>query len=265
MTFQEKLDSVVKKNNSLLCVGLDSDIEKLPERFKKEQHSQFSFNKWIIEQTAESVCAFKPNTAFYEARGIAGIADLKLTCDFIRTKYPHIPIILDAKRGDIGNTNRGYIKFAFDYLQTDAITLHPYLGAEAIEPFLQRVDKGCIILCRTSNPGAGELQDPKIGVEPFFFVLAKKNINDWDKNGNCMLVIGATYPEELTEIRKIAGDMTFLIPGIGAQGGDLEKTVQAGLNSMKKGMIINAGRSIIFADNPKMEAEKLRDEINRYR
>jgi len=264
MTFQQKLDAAIEKNNSLLCVGLDSDIEKLPEKFKSEKYPQFTFNKWIVDQTADLVCAFKPNTAFYEARGIRGVEELKLTCDYIRTTYPNIPIILDAKRGDIGNTNRGYVKFAFEYLQVDAITIQPYLGREAIEPFLEQKNKGIIILCRTSNPGAGELQDLKVGNEPFYIVLAKKIINDWNKNGNCMLVIGATYPEELAEIRKIAGDMIFLVPGIGAQGGDLESTMKFGLNSQKKGMIINSSRGIIFAENPKEEARKLRDEINKY-
>jgi len=265
MTFQEKLDLAVGKNNSLLCVGLDSDIEKLPAKFKSDKYPQFTFNKWIVDQTADLVCAFKPNTAFYEARGIRGIEELKLTCDYIRTTYTNVPIILDAKRGDIGNTNRGYVKFVFEYLQADAITVHPYLGQEAVQPFLDQKAKGIIILCRTSNPGAKEFQDLPVTGEPLYKLVAKNVINNWNKNGNCMLVVGATYPEELAEIRKIAGDITFLVPGIGAQGGDLEKTVQAGLNSMKKGMIINAGRSIIFADNPKMEAEKLRDEINRYR
>src|SRR3989344_3089700 len=162
MTFQEKLDWIMEKNDSLLCVGLDSDNEKISPDLKKQEHSQFIFNKWIIEQTASLVCAYKPNTAFYEARGIAGIADLKLTCDFIRTTYPHIPIILDAKRGDIGNTNNGYVKFAFEYLQVDAITLQPYQGGEALQVFFDHRDKGIFILCRTSNPGAGELQDQKI-------------------------------------------------------------------------------------------------------
>ncbi len=265
MTFQEKLDSVSEKNNSLLCVGLDSDIEKLPAKFKSEKYPQFTFNKWIVDQTADLVCAFKPNTAFYEARGIRGIEELKLSCDYIRTTFPNIPIILDAKRGDIGSTNRGYVKFAFEYLQADAITLQPYPGQEALNEFLKISDKGCIIWCRTSNPGAGELQDLKVGTEFFYMVLAKKIINDWNKNGNCMLVVGATYPQELAEIRKIAGDMTFLVPGIGAQGGDIEKTVKAGLNSKKKGMIINSSRGIIFSENPKIEAINLREQINKYR
>ncbi len=159
MTFQEKLDAAIETNNSLLCVGLDAEFDKLPEKFRSDSYPQFSFCKWIVEQTAKSVCAFKPNTAFFEARGIAGITELKLICDFIRTTYPSIPLILDAKRGDIGNTNNGYMQFAFGYLMVDAITLHPYLGQEAIEPFLDQKEKGIIVLCRTSNPGAKEFQD----------------------------------------------------------------------------------------------------------
>ncbi len=265
MTFQEKLDLIIDRNNSLLCVGLDSDSGKISPELHKQEHSQFAFNKSIIEKTADLVCAYKPNTAFYESRGIAGISDLKLTCDFIRTTYPHIPIILDAKRGDIGNTNNGYLQFAFEYLQADAITIHPYLGQEAVQPFLDYKDKGIIILCRTSNPGAKEFQDLPVNGRPLYKQVAQNVVENWNKNNNCMLVVGATYPDELAEIRKIAGDMTFLVPGIGAQGGDVEKTVKAGLNSQKKGIIINSSRGIIFADEPKKEAEMLRAEINKYR
>lgn len=265
MTFQEKLDWIIDKNDSLLCVGLDADTEKIRSDQKKQEHVQFSFNKSIIEQTADLICAYKPNTSFYEARGIAGISDLKLTCDFIRTTYPHIPIILDAKRGDIGNTNNGYLRFAFEYLQADAITLHPYMGKESIEAFLNLADKGIMILCRTSNAGAGEFQDLKIEGKELYKVVAESVAKDWNKNGNCIAVAGATFPEELGEIRKIIGDMTMLVPGVGAQEGTLEKTLQLGLNSQKKGLIINAGRSIIFSENPKEEAKKLRDQINTFR
>jgi orotidine 5'-phosphate decarboxylase subfamily 2 len=265
MNFQEKLDSIIDKNDSLLCVGLDSDSGKISPELHKQEHSQFAFNKSIVEKTADLVCAYKPNTAFYESRGIAGIADLKLTCDFIRTTYPYIPIILDAKRGDIGNTNNGYLQFAFEYLQADAITIHPYLGQEAVQPFLDYKDKGIIILCRTSNPGAREFQDLPVNGTPLYKQVAQNVVENWNKNNNCLLVVGATYPQELAEIRRIAGDMTFLVPGIGAQGGDVEKTVKAGLNSKKKGIIINSSRGIIFAEDPKKEAEVLRDKINSFR
>lgn len=262
----------MKKNNSLVCVGLDSDINKLPQSLKKKTNPQFEFNKAIIEKTHDLVCAYKPNSAFYEALGEKGIKQLKMTCDYLHKNYPQIPIILDAKRADIGSTNLGYVTYAYDYLGVDAITLHPYLGSEAIRPFLERADKASIILCRTSNLGAGEFQDLLIGKTPLYKTVAKKVIKHWNKLNNCMLVVGATYPAELKVVRKLAGEMTFLVPGIGAQGGEVEKTMKAGLNSDKMGMIINSSRGIIFASNGKdfsqkarEETIKLRDEINKYR
>ncbi|MBI3955034.1 orotidine-5'-phosphate decarboxylase, partial [Candidatus Gottesmanbacteria bacterium] len=196
MTFQQKLDSIVKKNNSLVCVGLDSEITKIPEQIRRGEHPQSTFNKAIIEATHDLVCAYKPNTAFYEARGKSGIEALKITCDYIKEKYPEIPVILDAKRADIGSTNEGYVKFAFDYLGADAMTLHPYLGKESLKPFLDMKDKGLFILCRTSNPGAGEFQDITLdsgnqSIKLYQYV-AEKVINDWNYNGNCGLVVGAT-------------------------------------------------------------------------
>ncbi len=265
MTFQQKLDKIVKKNNSLVCVGLDSDIDKIPEKIRNGEHSQTTFNKTIIDSTHDLVCTYKPNTAFYEQRGKGGIEALKMTCDYIREKYPEIVIIIDAKRGDIGNTNEGYTKFIFDYLGADAVTLHPYLGKEALAPFFERKDKGCIILCRTSNKGAGEFQDLIINGKELYKIVANRVVKDWNFNNNCFLVVGATFPKELKEVRKIAGDMTFLVPGIGTQGGDVETTVRAGLNSKGAGMIINSARGIIFSANPRVEAKKLRDAINKYR
>lgn len=272
MTFQDKLDRVQDKNNSLLCVGLDPVMEKTPEHLKESTTPFFDFNKAIIDATHEYVCAYKPNSAFYEALGDRGVGELKATCDYLRIMYPEIPIILDAKRGDIGSTNEGYTKFAFDYLQADAITLHPFLGKESLEPFFKYSDRGLIFLCRTSNPGAGEFQDLEIDGKPFYQHIAEKITREWNSQGNCLLVIGATVPEELATARKIAGDMTFLVPGVGAQGGDVEATVKAGLNSQKKGMIINSSRGIIFvssgedfAEKAGEEAKKLRDDINQYR
>lgn len=272
MNFQQKLDNIISRNNSLLCVGLDPDLDKLPKHLLNLDDPIFEFNKAIIDATHDLVCAYKPNSAFYEELGSDGIDQLKQTCDYIYTTYPQIPIILDAKRADIGSTNKGYVKFTFEYLNVDAVTLHPYLGSEALAPFLERQDKGCIILCRTSNPGAGEFQDIVLNNEPLYIHVAKKVVSAWNKNNNCMLVVGATYPEELKKVRDLAGDMTFLVPGIGAQGGDIEKTVKAGLNSHKKGMIINSSRGIIFASNgtdfaekARQEAQQLQNEINRYR
>lgn len=242
-TFYQKLASAWEKNNSLLCVGLDSD-------------RGFAFNKTIIDATHDLVCAYKPNSAFYEARGAQGIMDLKKTFSYIRQKYPHIVTILDAKRADIGHTNAGYVTFAYDYLGADAITLHPYLGREALQPFLERIEKGSIILCRTSNPGAGEFQDD------LYQKVARHVAETWNANNNCALVVGATYPAELAIVRRIVNHMPLLIPGIGAQGGDLEKTVRAGIDSRGSGIVINASRSIIFAKNPRQEAQKLREQIN---
>lgn len=272
MQIQDKFDQIIAKNNSLVCVGLDSDINKLPEHLKDSENPQFEFNKAIIDATHDLVCAYKPNSAFYEALGAKGIEQLQKTCDYLKNPYPEIQIILDAKRADIGSTNEGYLTYAYEYLGVDAITLHPYLGSEAIKPFLERADKGAIILCRTSNPGAGEFQDLVSDGQMLYQIVAKKVVNEWNKSNNCFLVVGATYPEELAEVRKIAGDMTFLVPGIGAQGGDVEKTAKAGLNSKKAGMVINSSRGIIFAstgedfaEKARAETMKLRDEINKYR
>lgn len=258
VNFYQKLDAVITKNNSLVCVGLDNS--KPP---------QFDFNRTIIDATHDLVCAYKPNSAFYEAQGTEGLAELKKTCDYIREKYPEIVLILDAKRGDIGSSNEGYVKYAFDWLGADAVTLHPYVGKEALKPFLDRKEKGSIILCRTSNPGAGEFQDSAVDSGnqsvKLYQVIAEHVAKEWNYNGNCGLVVGATYPNELQIVRRIVGDMPILVPGIGAQGGDIEATLKAGLTSKKSGLLISSSRGIIFAKDPRLEAQKLRDEINNYR
>ncbi len=271
MTFQDKLNNIIEKNNSLVCVGLDTDIEKIPHHLKKEDYSIFEFNKEIINATHDLVCAYKPNSAFYEALGDRGVRELKMTCDYINQNYPKIPIILDAKRADIGNTNNGYIKYAYEYVGADAITLNPYLGKDALQPFLNLKEKGSIILCKTSNSGAGEFQDLKVEDKQLYKIIAEKVATEWNAKSNCLLVVGATYPQELNEVRQLVGDMTILVPGIGAQGGDLEKTIKAGLNSKKSGLIINSSRAIIyassgedFAEKAGEETKKLRDEINKY-
>lgn len=269
MNIYTKLNSIIDKHNSLVCVGLDSAIEKIPAHLQNERYPQFAFNKAIIDATAAYVCAYKPNSAFYEARGEAGMKELKMTFDYIKNTHPEIVTILDAKRADIGSTNEGYVKFIFDYLGADAVTLHPYLGKEALTPFLMREDRASIILCRTSNKGAGEFQDLMVENEPIYIHVARKIADSWNKNNNCMLVVGATYPEEMKKVRSQVGDIPFLVPGVGAQGGDVEKTVKAGLDSKKRGMIINSSRGIIFASKAEdfavragEEAKKLRDEIN---
>jgi len=276
MNILEKYNKRAKKINSLLCVGLDADIKKIPERFQGLEFPQFEFNKWIIEETNEFTSAYKPNSAFYEACGDKGIRELKMTIDYLEEFYPDIFTILDAKRGDIGNTNNGYVEFVYDWLGFDAVTLYPYLGQEAVQPFLDRSDKASIFLCRTSNPGAKDFQNlPTQIVQsrtlnnlnkemPLWQVVAEKIANEWNKNNNCMLVVGATYPEEMKKIREVAGDMTFLVPGIGAQGGSIEEVMKAGRNSEGLGLIINSSRGIIFSENPKEEARKLKEEIAEY-
>jgi len=273
MLFTKKVATAVAKNNSLLCVGLDPDITKLPASITSVENPIFEFNKAIIDATADLVCAFKPNSAFYEAYGTKGIKQLKLTTDYIKQRYPEVPIILDAKRADIGNTNDGYASFIFDYLAADAVTLHPYLGMEALEPFFSRKDKGLIILCRTSNPGAAEFQDLMIENMPLYQHIAHQVAKQWNDNNNCLLVVGATYPKEMKIIRGIVGqEMTLLVPGVGAQGGDVAATMQAGLGANGQGLIMSSSREILyasanedFAEAARTVALSTRDEINKYR
>jgi orotidine-5'-phosphate decarboxylase len=248
--------------NSLLCVGLDPEMSKLPERFRGQASPQLRFGEWIADQTAEFAAAIKLNAAFYEARGAEGVAEMERTIDYVRERHPELVTICDAKRGDIGNTNRGYVEEIFERMGFDAVTLHPYLGREALDPFLSRRDKMCIVLCRTSNPGAGEFQDLDVGDRPLWLAVAEHVSRAWDVDGNCMLVTGATYPEEMRRVREIAPRTTLLVPGIGAQGGDLRAAVAAGLDAHGKGLLISASRSIIFGNDPGEAARTLRDEIN---
>jgi orotidine-5'-phosphate decarboxylase len=262
---QNKLEARSEDVQSLLCVGLDSRLDKLPSRFLDEENPQFAFNKWIIEQTNPYVSAYKPNMAFYEARGAAGWYELALTMDYLQTMHSDIFTIADAKRADIGSTNEGYVTAIFDELGFDAITLHPYLGKAALAPFLECEDKICIILCRTSNPGAGELQELTVDGKPLYLHLAYEIATEWNSRNNCMLVVGATAPEQLRKVRETVGEMTLLVPGIGAQGGDLEAVLAGGLNSQRAGLIINVSRSVIFADNPGEASKSYRNQIERYR
>jgi len=265
MNFKDKLATSVKKNNSLLCVGLDPDVRKIPNSVNGDDKT-FTFLKDIVDATADLVCAFKPNSAFFEAEGAEGISKLKKLCDYIRTNYPLIPIILDAKRGDVDNTNPGYVAYSFDYLGVDAITVSPYLGGSALKPFLDHKDKGIIILCKTSNPGADEIENLKVGDKKVYQVVAERVRDDWNTNDNCLLVVGATYPEELADIRSIVGDdMVFLVPGIGAQGGEVEKSVKAGINSKGEGIIVNSSRGVLYASNGPDFAEAARQAATQAR
>lgn len=248
--FRELLESRWELGN-FLCVGLDSEPEKIPEsaRGVTVRETIVNFNKAIVDATKDLVCAFKPNPAFYEVHGEEGWGALKDTISYIHEVAPEVPVILDAKRGDIGNTNSAYARSAFDDLKADAITVQPYLGSEPLAPFFERKEKGIIVLCHTSNPGAGEIQNLSVDGEPLYKVIAKLAAEKWNANGNCCLMVGATYPEELSEIREITGDMPILTAGIGAQNGDLAKTMHAGLDKNKKGLIVNASRSVIFASS----------------
>jgi orotidine-5'-phosphate decarboxylase len=273
MEFIEKLLAASRTNNSLLCVGLDPDVSKMENNGAVNKCVLFDFNKKIIDATSDLVCAYKPNTAFYEAFGESGIAQLKSTVDYIRSAYPHIPIIVDAKRADIGNTNTGSIDFVFSYLDADAVTVNPYMGKEALNPFLAEKDRGIIVLCRTSNVGSGEFQDLVVDGIPLYQRVAKNVVEHWNTNKNCLLVVGATYPEELREVRTIVGnEMIMLLPGVGAQGADIATALTSASNSSKSGVIINASRSVLYASSDseyavaaRKVATKLRDEINRSR
>jgi orotidine-5'-phosphate decarboxylase len=261
----QKYTQRIQHVNSLLCVGLDSQLERLPTRFRNQPEPQFSFNQWIIDQTHTYASAFKPNLAFYEARGDQGLRELKQTMDYLHTHHSDILTIGDAKRADIGTTNAGYVSSLFDWLGFDAVTLNPYLGQEALQPFLERDDKACIILCHTSNAGADEFQNRLVDGKPLWQIVAENVAYQWNHHDNCMLVVGATQPNTLRQVRQIVGEMTLLVPGIGAQGGDIESTVTNGINMAGQGLIINVSRSIIFADDPALAAQDLRDEFNVYR
>ncbi len=216
----------------------------------------------MIDATAEFACAFKLNTAFFEERGAEGWSELHAVMTHLRAAHPGVFTICDAKRGDIGNTNRGYARAIFDDLEADAITLHPYLGAEAMQPFLARQDKMSIVLCRTSNPGAGEFQDLICAGKPLWQHVAERVSGDWNSRGNCMLVVGATWPAEMRRIREVAPQITFLVPGIGAQGGDIAATLDAGLRADGLGLILSSSRAILYAEDPARAARETRDAIH---
>jgi orotidine 5'-phosphate decarboxylase subfamily 2 len=263
MNFNEKLEYIIRKNNSILCVGLDIDKDKiLPNFFKTSNNPYLNFNKKIIDDTKDHVCAYKLNMAFYEVLGIDGYKILSKTIEYIPK---HTIIILDGKRNDIGNTAKKYAKSLFETLNSDAVTINPYLGIDGIKPFLEYKDKCSFILCRTSNSSAGDFQDIKSNNIPLFQTVASK-IKSWNSYGTCGAVVGATYPDELKIIREILGEgIPILIPGIGAQGGDIEKTVKYGTNKEGKMAIINSSRSIIYAENAGDAANSLNEEINKYK
>ena len=262
MRFTDKLLNISRKNNTLLCIGLDPDPELMPGVGVLE------FNKAIIEATSDLVCAYKPNLAFYEALGSEGLAILEKT---VRYVPGDIPVIADAKRGDIGNTARAYARALFSVFGFDAATVNPYLGFDSIEPFINNQDKGVFILCRTSNPGATDFQNLCTNGAPLYEVVAQK-AREWNIHGNIGLVVGATYPEELKRVRSICPEMPLLIPGIGAQGGDLAAAVRYGADARGQKAIISVSRQILYASQQKdfaqaarNTAREIRTQINDYR
>jgi orotidine-5'-phosphate decarboxylase len=266
-TFIQALGEAWHKNDSLVCVGLDPEIERLPRQLAAAASPIFQFNKAIIDATADLVCAYKPQFAHYAA--CEAEDQLERTIEYIHKAHPAVPVILDSKRGDVGNTAERYAIEAFERYGADAVTVNPYLGGDSLEPYLRHADKGVIILCRTSNPGAGDLQDLLVDGRPLYQVVAQLTAQRWNSRGNCLLVVGATYPRELAQVRALVGDMPLLVPGVGAQGGDVAQVVHNGQTSNGTGLIISSSRSILyasqgedFASAARRATEKLRGEIN---
>ncbi len=268
MNFKEKVIQAIKIKNSALCVGLDTEIAKLPDILKNEKDPVLKFNKEIIGATKEFTAAYKPNLAFYEQFGTKGFDYLETTLGYIDSG---ILKIADAKRGDIGNTSKKYASAFFDYFDCDAVTVSPYMGEDSITPFLGREDKGVFVLGLTSNKGSFDFQMQKMADGRCFYEFVIEKINSWNTKKNCGIVVGATHPEMFENIRKLAPDLPYLIPGIGAQGGDLENTVKYGFVKGDVLSFINSSRGIIyassgpdFAEKAAEEAKKLRDSINSF-
>ena len=276
MTFIEKLRARWHDADTLLCVGLDPDPAKFPDAFVDDADALFHFCRDIADATAEFACAFKPQIAYFAAHN-GGEAQLQRLIAHINGAHPEVPVILDAKRGDIGSTAQQYAVEAFDRFGADAVTLNPYMGRDSAQPFLARNDRGCVFLCHTSNPGARDFQELDVadgsgGREPLYQRIARTIARDWNADGNCALVVGATFPEELKVIRGIVGDMPLLIPGIGAQGGDVEAVVRNGATADGTGLMINSSRGILYASSGAGYAEaaadaarELREAINSFR
>ena len=272
MRFVNRLQAATERNNSLLCVGLDPDIRRFPPHLGSDPSTIVEFNRQIIEATIDLVCCYKPNLGFYMAYGAAGIEALSETRRIIGDRAP---VLLDAKVGDIGVTSEAYARGYFETLGFDAVTVHPYMGFDGIEPFLCYPEHAAFILVKTSNPGSKDVQDlPLAGSEarPLYHHVAEQ-VEQWNSRyGNCGIVAGATWPGELATIRQICPDLPILIPGIGNQGGDLEAALHAGLDANGAGVLINSSRGIIYAGNgedfaraARRAALSLRDQINEIR
>jgi orotidine-5'-phosphate decarboxylase len=274
VTFIDKLSAAWTANNSLLCVGLDPDIAKFPAHVRDRPDAIFAFCKEIIDATADTACAFKPQIAYFAA--LAAEDQLEAICAYLRETYPQIPIVLDAKRGDIGATAEQYAREAFERYGADAVTVNPYMGFDSIAPYLEWKDRSAIVLCRTSNPGGSDLQFLNADGKPLYQHVAQLVAEKWNTNGQCGLVVGATFPAELAKVREIVGDMPLLVPGVGAQGGDVQATVQAGRTGTGAGMMINSSRAILyarpddktgenFAQAARRVALETKNQINRFR
>ena len=269
MTFIEQLERAWAQQNSLLTVGLDPEPSRFPTDLATSADAIYDFCVGIVDATAPYACAFKPQIAYFAAHGAE--KQLERICAYIKANHPHLPLILDAKRGDIGSTARQYAIEAFERYGADAVTVNPYMGMDSIEPYFEWADKGVIILCRTSNPGGSDLQFVQTAEQsPLYLHVARLIAEKWNKpTGQCALVVGATFPNEIAQVRAVVGDMPLLIPGIGAQGGDIAATVKAGATQNATGMMINSSRAILYASSgPDWKeaaarvAKETRDSIN---
>ncbi len=257
MSALKELQQIQADNKSIICLGLDLDPKRMPSEYSKSIKGMFEFAVRIVEATKDLVCAYKPNIAFYESIGAEGLSLLKLIIERIPDE---IPVIVDGKRGDIGNTAAHYADAMFKQLKANWVTLNPYMGYDSLRPFIEHKDKGVFILCLTSNPGSKDLQILNVGGKPLYEIVAEK-VAYWNKEHNCGLVVGATNPEQLKELRTIAGDMPLLIPGVGAQGGSLEKAATYGTADFTKTALINVSRSVLYASKGDDFAERARAEL----
>ncbi len=270
MTFIEKLNSAWRGNNSMVCVGLDPALDKLPAVLRGEKYPIFAFNRALIDATKDSVCAYKPQAAYYAGQDADD--ELAMTMDYLRDTCPEVPVILDVKRGDIGPTAQMYALEAFERYHADAVTINPYMGFDTLKPFLDHADKGVFILCRTSNPSSGDLQNLVADGKMIYEHVAMLAESKWNYNGNAGLVVGATYPAELKNVRGYCPSMPLLVPGVGAQGGDVEAVLHNGVDAAGYGLVINSSRGIIYASKGDdfaaaagVASRELRDLINSFR
>lgn len=268
--FTEQLASAWRRNDSLLCVGLDPDPKRLPLSMTGTGGAIFSFCREIVDATADLVCAFKPQIAYFASQRAED--QLEQLVHYIHDAHPGIPVILDAKRGDVGSTAQHYAIEAFERYEADAVTVSPYMGFDSVEPYLAYAERGVIVLCRTSNPGGSDVQFLQVDGKPVYQIVAEQAATKWNTTGQMGMVVGATFPNEIAKVRELVGDMPLLVPGIGAQGGDIEATVRAGRTADGTGMIISSSRAILYASGEKdfavaarRAAQQTRDEINRYR